>query len=567
MISVRGRPKITIIGDDNSGKTTLARFICNRHVSRENIPTVWNAFDTTVICADGSEIAVTVVDTDAEYDYDNVRPRLYADTQAFIVCMAAHQESFRRVRCWIDQARKIVPNACFFVFVTKIDTQLQWLDFTPDSYGTAARRERDGLARQAGACGCFEVSVACDRVGARRMFNEAVERSSRQLRSAPTRIASLLRRPIDRQHMHAFLRPRWPGVAPMPDTLRFDWQTLVESGALSDVTLVAGDEQFHAHRLFLCMASPFWRRVFCGDKARSARKIKSIEQTLLHWTVTFENDVTPSMVRVMMHFALLGSLPPFTDDNFARKIAKLFHLDELDVENPTAGRDRHLAMCRSWLAEKNDQLDQLADVVLEVSNDDDDNDDNASSSSADTSAIVQFKAHRALLHARSTFFANLFQGRFADGRPRDQDKLVHTRITDIDAALLELLIAHSRGKPLAPSTERDTCLALIAVANQFGMPALMAECESHVAQSLFPIEQRSSFDWACQGDTVIDVLLHAEVHRAKQLVVFASHAISIDLDVVRSRCKLAWQRLCAVAPELANSIEEKCRKLNEGNTT
>jgi hypothetical protein len=223
-----------------------------------------------------------------------------------------------------------LPHACVFVIATKTDlrTDVGAIARARQRFqrDLLTRDEGETFAKQHGACGYYEISALTDGEGVRRVLSEIVERSSGQVRPRPSLISNLLRRPIDPKHTHVLVKPRWPEVTLLPDALACEWHEIIKYRELSDVTMVAGEEEIPSHRLFLCMASPLLRRAFgIGSDYSPRRKghrthsvVKSIEPTPgrpLHWTVTLGSKVAGEQVYALMHVAVLGTMPPQVRDD------------------------------------------------------------------------------------------------------------------------------------------------------------------------------------------------------------------------------------------------------------
>jgi small GTP-binding protein len=499
--------KVTFLGGPGVGKTTLCMAIQSKGDSvpgtGDYVPTVMEYTVIDVPSPNGVDsVSITLTDTAGSHDYDRLRPLCFPGTRAFIICVPAnsryHMANLNFI--WLPEARHFVPLSCVFLCLTKIDkrTDPAAIAKLKARYNQEmiTRAEGEAVVAEFGLCGYYEVSAHTEYAAIEAMMIEVVWRAQHQQRRAAGVMDRLLSRPVRPAHTHEPEPPRKVVVKPLPNDLARDWAALGDS--LSDVALVAEGETIDSHRIFLCMASSLWRGLFLqtpkfhrthGTLPDVVKSFKRTKRRKLHWTVVLASDVTAQMVRTMQHLIMHGESADASAD---AAVVERFRLK--------------LRVSRRWIRLN----DELCDVALEVGDE-------------------SIGAHRVLLSARSTFFAHLFSGRFKDGRPRDDnddnkdddDERVHTRLQDVDAALVRLMVEHSRGNRLPEDIDVDTCLALIAVANQFGAPVLLAECETAVAAVIEATDGTEPDDRRLK-----EIQEHCELHRATQLVALIEQRLN-----------------------------------------
>jgi len=116
----------------------------------------------------------------------------------------------------------------------------------------------------------------------------------------------------------------------------------------------------------------------------------------------------------------------------------------------------------------------------------------------------QIKAHRAVLLARSTYFANMFTSRMKESASGKIE------VTDADPVAFWGMLEFLYGG-VSPKNLDDIAMDLFAIADKYGMEKLRGICETNIIANL-------------NADTVVDALLLAERHNRKEL---SSHAKAV----------------------------------------
>jgi hypothetical protein len=190
-------------------------------------------------------------------------------------------------------------------------------------------------------------------------------------------------------------RPPVPRIDVPPLTteasLAADLRQLLADGAFSDVELVvAGDAaRFKAHRAVLCIGSKVWRAVFGVESSDKAGAYDDVVASLRErqsksgdgcasFTVTLRPAASAALVREMLD-AIYGDSAP------SAECVALFRLADLSSGEKAQWIERNL---------------YFHDAVI------------------CTDDGTEFRAQRALLHARSGFFARLLGGPFVEAQPK-----------------------------------------------------------------------------------------------------------------------------------------------------
>lgn len=118
-------PKVLIVGDAETGKTSLFYMFIGKVFPTEDMHTLLVPRNLCVDL-DGEESPMTLFDTKSDVGYDELRPRLYPDTEALVLCFSVvDRKSFDRLTTyWIPEfARhaKLLHNASVCLTGLKAD--------------------------------------------------------------------------------------------------------------------------------------------------------------------------------------------------------------------------------------------------------------------------------------------------------------------------------------------------------------------------------------------------------------------------------------------------------------
>ncbi|XP_075244613.1 ras-related protein ced-10-like [Convolutriloba macropyga] len=117
--------KLVVVGDGAVGKTALLVRYTENVYSTDYVPTTWDNFAKN-IQIDREMIGLQICDTPGQEDYERMRPLLYNDTNAFIICYAINsRNSFENVQSkWIGEIRHHCPDKPVIIVATKTDFRL-----------------------------------------------------------------------------------------------------------------------------------------------------------------------------------------------------------------------------------------------------------------------------------------------------------------------------------------------------------------------------------------------------------------------------------------------------------
>ena len=114
--------KCVLVGDEESGKTSLMRTYSENEFPSENIPRVFDNYSQTIL-VDGRPVSLILTDTNAHDDYDRLRPLSYPQTDVFLLCFPLNNPvSYDRVRSkWFPEINCFCPDVPIVLVGTKLD--------------------------------------------------------------------------------------------------------------------------------------------------------------------------------------------------------------------------------------------------------------------------------------------------------------------------------------------------------------------------------------------------------------------------------------------------------------
>ncbi len=582
--------KLVVVGDGAVGKTCLLISYTSNSFPREYVPTVFDNYSANVMVGDKT-LSLGFWDTAGQEDYDRLRPLSYPGTDAFLLCFSVvSRTSFANVSSkWVPELRHHCPSAPVFLFGLKSDLRddadtLERMRQCGQTPVTAD--EAKALAREIGAVAYCETSALTQK-GLAAAFDEVLReivspsgRSSSKKSAAGFSLGSLFSRgggsgggggkakKSDELLPPTLPEKRWaaPRIDPVTEKFELELSKMVGARLFSDVDLCVGGKLIPAHRVLLCMGSKLWRRALgCADDARDNVTLEAINGGALlpaigaaavrraadgeaRLVVALGKSVTYEAAMTMLHFVYSGTVPDLhvsSEDEerrqqthhrhqvlptfaktalaAARQAASVFGLADLDawatncesgdtVLNPsltTWQNDQSGAWLKAHVLNK----PMFCDVVFELEHD----------------GTFVF-GHRALLYARCAVLAQLFEGRFADGRRSAADGVVRTRIGDVASQtfvdLLEYLYTMH-----AQIAEHDG-VDLLRVANLYGVPCLQSRCELYISKG---IDSSTSGRIQRADVDLIGLLLFTELHQGNLLAAFLKHFIATNYGPMSRR--------------------------------
>ncbi|XP_024936288.1 rho-related BTB domain-containing protein 1 isoform X2 [Cephus cinctus] len=322
--------KCVVVGDTAVGKTRLicAR-ACNKHVSLSqllttHVPTVW-AIDQYRIYKDVLERSWEIVDNvnvslrlwDTFGDHEKDRRFAYGRSDVVLLCFSiTNPVSLRNCKAmWYPEIRRFCPQTPVLLVGCKNDLRYMYRDETYLSYFrdrspfVRATRKSDlvmpdqarAVARELGIC-YYETSVFTY-YGVNEVFENSIRAALIARRQQRFWMTNLKR--VQRPLLQAPFcppKPIPPEVSLAPSTYEENMKALWTRPVHTDVTLIAGNCSFPAHRCLLAAASPAFHRLFSMELVQELTPRSSSESSMVSTfgeaTVGDFNDDTECLIRI-----------------------------------------------------------------------------------------------------------------------------------------------------------------------------------------------------------------------------------------------------------------------------
>ncbi|XP_033341611.1 rho-related BTB domain containing isoform X2 [Megalopta genalis] len=322
--------KCVVVGDTAVGKTRLicAR-ACNKHVSLSqllttHVPTVW-AIDQYRIYKDVLERSWEVVDNvnvslrlwDTFGDHEKDRRFAYGRSDVVLLCFSiTNPVSLRNCKAmWYPEIRRFCPQTPVLLVGCKNDLRYMYRDETYLSYFrdrspfVRATRKSDlvmpdqarAVARELGIC-YYETSVFTY-YGVNEVFENSIRAALIARRQQRFWMTNLKR--VQRPLLQAPFcppKPVPPEVCLAASTYEENMKALWAKPVHTDVTLIAGNCTFSAHRCLLAAASPAFHRLFTMELVHEQTPRSSSESSMVSTfgeaTVGDFNDDTECLIRI-----------------------------------------------------------------------------------------------------------------------------------------------------------------------------------------------------------------------------------------------------------------------------
>ncbi|XP_011336691.1 rho-related BTB domain-containing protein 1 isoform X3 [Ooceraea biroi] len=302
--------KCVVVGDTAVGKTRLicAR-ACNKHVSLSqllttHVPTVW-AIDQYRIYKDVLERSWEVVDNvnvslrlwDTFGDHEKDRRFAYGRSDVVLLCFSiTNPVSLRNCKVmWYPEIRRFCPQTPVLLVGCKNDLRYMYRDETYLSYFrdrspfVRATRKSDlvmpdqarAVARELGVC-YYETSVFTY-YGVNEVFENSIRAALIARRQQRFWMTNLKR--VQRPLLQAPFcppKPVPPEVCLAASTYEENMKSLWTRPVHTDVTLIAGNCTFLAHRCLLAAASPTFHRLFSVELAHELTPRSSSESSMVY---------------------------------------------------------------------------------------------------------------------------------------------------------------------------------------------------------------------------------------------------------------------------------------------
>lgn len=136
--------KCVVLGDQETGKTTMIEILLHNQNSQDYTPTVFNKHRTKFIF-NNHEMELEIWDSAVgQKGYQRLRPLIYHGTNIFIICYSLNNETSYTniIEEWIPDIMQYCPECPFIIVGTKSDLphtinkdQLSKLNIYPRFYG------------------------------------------------------------------------------------------------------------------------------------------------------------------------------------------------------------------------------------------------------------------------------------------------------------------------------------------------------------------------------------------------------------------------------------------------
>ena len=125
-LAVKPGPKkclnIVVVGDGDTGKTSLLMAFRGLPFDREYVPTVFETY-TREMRVEGEDVELGMWDTAGQEGYDRLRPLAYPHCDAFVICYAVDSpDSLENVTAkWLPELEHFCPDVPKILVATKKD--------------------------------------------------------------------------------------------------------------------------------------------------------------------------------------------------------------------------------------------------------------------------------------------------------------------------------------------------------------------------------------------------------------------------------------------------------------
>ncbi|XP_021345146.1 rho-related protein racA-like [Mizuhopecten yessoensis] len=549
--------KLVTVGDGAVGKSCLLISYSTNSFPSEYVPTVFDSYAADVM-VDGKPVNLALWDTAGQEDYDRLRPLSYPATDVFFLCFSIESRaSFENVPTkWIPEIRHYCPDTPIVMVACKIDLRhtssrdlVTYEEGAKVAKDCGMRYKETSALTQEGLKDCFDTAI-----------REALCTTKKKTKKFGFSFGGKKRVPLPPDMPPAGKAP-WIEI----ETSRFaeDWMAMHESPVHADVTFVlSGQHNLDGHKIVLCSASKYFRRVFGMMSSNKSAQLKQIEalsnftledlnaglvqgiaavydkdtstednkgQNHHHTMVELSADIKPKTFVRVLEF-LYSGVPRLTNDEDeidqdeladVMRVADIFKLPRLteicqnclseqEFLNPSIG-----TFLNDETGQKMKELyfnnPEMADVAFRVEG-------------------RTIYAHKVVLSARCKVMAAMFGGHFVEGQATLSEVDIPATSAECFLALLEYLYTdHS------PIEEIDV-VGLVVLSDEYGQKRLINLCELYVTKEV----DKSVTKNIEKADIDVIGLLHtSQNYNAEQLSCWCLHFISTNYTAFQNRAEFS----------------------------
>ncbi|KAL9984001.1 hypothetical protein ACROYT_G006253 [Oculina patagonica] len=586
--------KCVLVGDTGVGKT---RLICAQAVGvgipapqdtkqHLHFPTVF-AIDQYHVSqeireranfrVDGVDVALRLWDTFGDHEFN--RKFAYQNAHVVLLCFAINcPKTFKNVNAvWYSEIKKYCPRTPIILVGMQSDWRLYGKYTAVNTSSSLSKRMREcslitpdmgrQVAKEIGAT-YYETSVVT-MWGVQHVFENTIRTAlitRRQTRFWSSHLKGVQKPQLQPPYLPK--KPDAPSVSVPSSSYKENLKGLITSGMCVDVEFLVHGQTIKAHRAILCAAAPTFAALFSfkEDKIHSSfgtpqkivlqdalvfgkpgslpRGFVSIDSYKNAWTsedhtstiqVKVDNFVSYRTFMFILEFLYSGNIPLEACTEELEDAARNLQLVNLadyvaNVMNNTEymNTEVHSRMVRGMTSRAKELVNSqmFSDIVFQI----------------EGTIVV---AHKAFLVAQCEMMAAMFMaGHFKESGVQ----MVEFKDTNFDAFLKVLEYLYT-GQ--CPCLTVDDIIGVMALANFFCLPKLVALCEQLIVKEL---QVAMATDEMAVAEDIIGYLLDAQIHNATQLEAWCIHFIATHYNAVCRQCPKHVKNLDSAT---LKSIEKK----------
>lgn len=569
--------KCVLVGDTGVGKT---RLICAQALgvgipapqqeTKQHIhfPTVF-AIDQYHVSqeireranfrVDGVDVALRLWDTFGDHEFN--RKFAYQNAHVVLLCFALNSpNSFKNVNAvWYSEIKKYCPRTPIILVGMQSDWRMYGKETTVNSNRSLSKRMREcslvtpdmgrQVAKEIGAT-YYETSVVT-MWGIHHVFENAIRVAlinRRQMRFWSSQLKGIQNPQLQPPYLPE--KPDPPKVTVPPSIFKENIKELLDGGMCADVEFQVRGQTIKAHRAILCTAAPTFAKLFSLNEEKLFKGLSTREKLVLQDALVFgergslprgfvaldsyndiwDNEEQSSMVQVTVENSL-------TYRNFMYILEFLYSgnipLDACTEELKDAARNLQLCNLVSYIANVVNNMEYMnteihSKMVREMSS----SAKKLVNSEMFSDIVFRIEgrivmAHKAFLVAQCEMMAAMFMtGHFKESGVQ----VVEFKDTNFEAFLSVLEYLYT-GQCLSLSV--DDIVSVLALANFFCLPRLVALCEQHIVKEL---QVAIATNEMAVAEDIVGYLLEAQIHNASQLEAWCIYYIATHYNAVCRHC-------------------------------